>query len=184
MPLDIEKRQQEWLAHEQQQRSGAFAKRRHLARVLAMQYLFQADSANDWTWDEQNFTMFTESATLDDEECDDAPLQSELEEAVNFARELTSGAMACTNEIDQAIEDAAKNWSIQRMDQADRAILRLAAYELLHLEKVSAATTINEAVELAKQYGEAKSPRFINGVLDKIRSNCGKKSKNAPKDGK
>jgi N utilization substance protein B len=67
------------------------------------------------------------------------------------------------------IRPAALNWSLERISAVDRAILRLSAYEISKVGKVTPATAINEAVELAKRFGQAESPRFINGVLDNVR---------------
>ena len=71
-------------------------------------------------------------------------------------------------EIDARIEAKSQGWEIERMAKADVTILRLAVYELLFDEKVPTGVAINEAVELAKQYGTDKSTVFINGVLASI----------------
>ena len=71
-------------------------------------------------------------------------------------------------EIDSAIESSVENYTPHRIDRVDRAILRLGAYELLHCPEVPAAAAINEAIEIAREYGSTESPRFINGILDRI----------------
>ena len=67
-------------------------------------------------------------------------------------------------EIDQAINDCAEGWTTKRMAKVDLTLIRLAVYEAKY-EKLPAGVAINEAVELAKKYGEENSPAFVNGVL-------------------
>ena len=86
-----------------------------------------------------------------------------------FCRGLYDGVAANSAEIDRTLTATAENWRLSRMLPADRNVLRLGAYELLHdpagtpLEVV-----INEAVELARRFGAKDSPAFVNGILDKI----------------
>ena len=84
-------------------------------------------------------------------------------------RKLAAFAVEHAKEIDQWISRAAVNWRIDRMDRVDRAILRTATAELLFDPAVHHAIIINEAVEMAKDYGQKDSWRFVNGVLDQIR---------------
>lgn len=86
-------------------------------------------------------------------------------EAWDFAVELTQGTLSHLGEIDQVINDLAVDWTVNRMASADRAILRLATYELLYREDIPTGVSINEAVELAKRYGTEESGRFVNGIL-------------------
>lgn len=71
-------------------------------------------------------------------------------------------------EIDELVEKYSINWKLDRMARMDLAIMREAAAEILYLDDVPCAVTINEAVELAKIYGTEKSSKFINAVLGKI----------------
>ena len=84
-----------------------------------------------------------------------------------FAKELVCGAMAARREIAARIAAHARNWRIERMAAVDRNLLRLAVYELLHTD-TPAQVVINEAVELAHDFGGERSPAFINGVLDAV----------------
>ncbi|SNV79667.1 transcription antitermination factor NusB [Clostridium cochlearium] len=70
--------------------------------------------------------------------------------------------------LDENIEKYLKNWSLNRLAKVDLAILRLCSYEILFSNEVPNNVAINEAVELAKKYGDDKSPAFINAILDKI----------------
>lgn len=91
-------------------------------------------------------------------------------EARAFAEGLVSGVMEHLETIDQLLEDCSTNWKVARMARVDRNILRLAAFELRYRDDIPSRVTINEAVEIAKQYGEKDSGSFINGILDRIAS--------------
>ena len=71
-------------------------------------------------------------------------------------------------QIDSTIESGSDNWKINRIDQVDLAILRLAIAEVLYINEIPDSASINEAVELAKKYGGSNSSKFINGILGKI----------------
>lgn len=71
-------------------------------------------------------------------------------------------------EIDTAVGEASKGWKVSRMAKVDLALIRLAVYEMRYEEDIPVKVAINEAVELAKQYGSDDSPAFINGVLAKL----------------
>ena len=87
--------------------------------------------------------------------------------ALAFAKELVCGAMAVREEIDTRIAEHARNWRLDRMAAVDRNLLRLAVYELLRTD-TPAQVVINEAIELAHDFGGERSPAFINGVLDAV----------------
>ena len=101
-------------------------------------------------------------------------LQNHLEnypqkqEVIDFLSILTKGVIENLGLIDPLIKKHAKNWEIERMAVIDRNILRMGCFELLFLEDIPPKVAINEAIELAKRFGDLDSPRFINGVLDKI----------------
>lgn len=77
------------------------------------------------------------------------------------------------DEIDEKINVIASSWKTDRMGKVDLAILRLASYEMLYDDNVPVGVAINEAVELAKKYGQDESPSFINGILAKMANNGG-----------
>ncbi len=90
-------------------------------------------------------------------------------ESVEFARALQTGFAKDRPAIDAAVDKRLENWTIHRLAVADRAILRLGAYEILYCADTPAKVAINEYIELAKRYGsEAKTPKLVNAVLDKI----------------
>ena len=86
-----------------------------------------------------------------------------------FAIQLVEGTAEHLPVIDDLLQNTSKNWKLHRMPIVDLAILRCATYEILFVEDIDPATSINEAVEIAKSYSTPDSPKFINGVLDNIR---------------
>ena len=85
-----------------------------------------------------------------------------------FASELVEGTTAHLEAIDTLLQDTSENWKLHRMPVVDLSILRCATYEILYLDDIDPATSINEAVEIAKSYSTPDSSKFINGVLDNI----------------
>lgn len=85
-----------------------------------------------------------------------------------FAGVLVRGVARCRARIDELLSGAAVGWELERMAAVDRAVLRLAVYELLEEPGVPVAVVIDEAVELAKQYSTEESGRFVNGVLSTV----------------
>jgi transcription antitermination protein NusB len=85
-----------------------------------------------------------------------------------FANSLIDGVRKEQRELDKQIADALEHWSVKRLSRIDHNILRIAVYELLHMPDVPARVTIDEAIELAKTYGDEGSGRFVNGVIDHI----------------
>jgi N utilization substance protein B len=83
-------------------------------------------------------------------------------------------------DIDRALTAAAENWRLPRMAAVDRNVLRLGAAELLYTPETPASVAIDEAIELARRYGAAGSPAFVNGVLDRVRRNAAPPAAPAP----
>ena len=96
------------------------------------------------------------------------------DEEVQFAQRVVTCVAERGEEIDALIEKASKNWRLARMPIVDRSILRLATGEMLLLNDVPVSVSINEAVELAKTFGEKESRAFVNGILDRIASILGR----------
>ncbi len=90
------------------------------------------------------------------------------DEIFGYARRMVLGVVESNQEIDDLLETYSLDWSIDRMPAVDRAILRVAVWEILHNDEVPDAVAINEAVELAKEISTDDSPAFINGLLSKI----------------
>lgn len=86
---------------------------------------------------------------------------------VEFGRQLFRNVLANRKELDKALSAKAANWSLRRMAAIDRNVLRLGAYELL-MTDTPGPVVINEAVALAKRYGDRQSGQFVNGILDRV----------------
>jgi transcription antitermination protein NusB len=86
-----------------------------------------------------------------------------------FCLALYDGVVSHLAEIDQRLTEAAENWRLPRMATVDRNVLRLGAYEVLFTPDTPAAVALDEVIELARRYGSADSPAFVNGVLDRLR---------------
>lgn len=126
--------------------------RRSRAREVALQILFE-DDVNP-----------RESAQALREFVSSRLKSPEMEE---FCLSLIFGVRRNQTEIDATLEQIAANWSVSRMAATDRNLLRIAAYEILYTD-TPFRVAINEAVELAKRFGTAQSPQFVNGILDKL----------------
>ena len=86
-----------------------------------------------------------------------------------YARSLALGVASHIASIDSAISSRSENWAIDRMPVVDRCVLRIAVFEMKYVDKVPISVSINEAVELAKEFGgEDDSHRFVNGLLGRI----------------
>jgi len=127
--------------------------KRRRARIAALQALFELDTVGH----PPEETIAREVARV-----------PSSEDARKFALELVNGVLANKDEIDKTIEDTAPAFPIDQMAAIERNILRLAIYELLIDNRVPMRAAINEAVELAKEFGGENSPRFINGVLGSV----------------
>jgi len=90
------------------------------------------------------------------------------EEVRHLADRLVDGVISNHTELDRLISIHATNWSVSRMPIVDRNLLRAALYELLWMPEVPAKVTVNEAIELAKQFADDETKRFVNGLLDHI----------------
>ncbi len=126
---------------------------RHLARVSAFQAIYQLDMGDT----EMNAAI------------EHVAEENELnEKQIAFCSELVKGWTEHKAEIDTLIESHTSGWKLNRLQSVDRNILRLSCYELVFSETVPTKVAINEAIEIAKVYGDDSSPKFINSVLDKI----------------
>jgi N utilization substance protein B len=127
---------------------------RRSARILALQALYQLDIGS---------TDMESVLKLDwiDKEYD--------EETLSFARNLVEGSVTHAALIDKAIITQLEHWDLKRLSYVDRAILRFSTFSLFFQDDVPDTVVINEAVDLAKQFGTDESYRFVNGVLDGIR---------------
>ena len=150
--------------HEISDTSEQFLRERRFARKGALLFLYQADQQGDWG----NFARNLAAIRIQVAELPDCPADKAFDRAWSFAERLSRGVCERRAELDEAIAECATNWRIDRMSVIDRNIIRLTAYQLLHCTDIPPAAAINEAVELAKEYGHKDSSRFVNGVLDRL----------------
>lgn len=99
---------------------------------------------------------------------DNGQLVPETQGLGEYALMLLDGAKENLEAIDELIESASDNWTLDRMPVVDRSLLRLTTYEMRYVDDVPVSVSINEAVNLAKEFGGDDSPRFINGILGRI----------------
>ena len=92
-------------------------------------------------------------------------------EVSTFANRLVAGTLTHQQSIDSVLQSHADNWDLKRMAVVDRNILRLGIYELMYETEVPPSVSINEAIELAKRFGDSESAKFINGILDAVHKN-------------
>lgn len=127
--------------------------RRRLAREVALKALFAVDLGK----------------VKVDRVLEDLLAEADLPpKDAQFARELAAGTLAHRDETDRIIARQAVGWTIDRMATIDRNILRMALFEILHRDDIPDSVAVNEAVELAKRYGDAESGKFVNGILGEI----------------
>lgn len=126
---------------------------RHEGRELALKVLYQMDIRGESSNDA--LALFFENFPADD--------------AVRvFALRLVDGVRREQPALDAHLADVLEHWSVHRLSRIDHNILRLALYELMRVDEAPARVTLDEAIELAKVYGDAESGRFVNGVLDRL----------------
>ena len=126
---------------------------RSKAREIALCLLYQIEIAK------------ADSSTVLQEYLNNNPKKHEI---FDFLSLLVKGVIENLDSIDCLIKKYVKNWEIERLAAIDRNILRIGCFELLFLDDIPPKVSINEAIELAKRFGDIDSPRFVNGVLDKI----------------
>lgn len=124
---------------------------RTLARSQALQLMFQAESRNMQVCDVLATNYLLSEGPLDD-----------------FGKRLALGTDELRDKLDALISRVITNWNLNRLLSVDRNILRLALYEMIKVDDVDIAVTINESVNLAKAYGTDESSHFVNGVLGQV----------------
>ena len=140
---------------------------RRRAREFALKALYQVDVSEGLRTDALDGLWKGQLDAASDERAADAA-------EVKFASRIATAVDEKQNDIDELIEKASKNWRLNRMPVVDRNILRMATAELLFFDDVPTSVTINEAVELAKRFGDKDSRAFVNGILDRIASILGR----------
>lgn len=127
---------------------------RRLAREKAIQFLFGLEFVDDES-DSPNRGAFFEAF----------PARQTVRD---YAEKLIDGVLEHRDELDTHIDGALKNWSASRVGKVERNVLRVALFEMALCVDVPEKVAINEAIELSKEFGGDESPRFVNGVLDRL----------------
>ena len=141
-----------------------FAQRR-AGRVAALQYLF-AWSINPPTNLANDLQTFFET-------------QENPRETYSYGEEIINGVIEHIADLDARIKGLAHNWEFERIAKIDLAILRLAMFEMLYRKDIPPVVSINEAIDLSKQYSSADAKRFINGILDRLKDKLGRDARKA-----
>ncbi len=139
--------------------------RRRLNRIAAMQFLYLYES--------------NKGELLADLLLGFLEQQEKEREYYAFAEELIHGTLQHLDEIDAKIRELAANWKFERIARVDLAILRMACFELLHRPDIPPVVTINEAIDLGKEFSNEESRRFLNGVLDHLSGGLGRSLRTA-----
>lgn len=126
---------------------------RRKARELAFKVLFQVDQVG--ADPHQAFAYLLQESALADKDKD-------------FSWHLVQGSLRELDQIDLGLARYSRDWSLDRMSSVDRNIMRVAAYEISSTERTQAVVAIDEAIEIAKRYGDEGSASFVNAILDKI----------------
>lgn len=142
----------------------AFAQRRD-GRVAAVQYLY-AWSLNRPERLADDLAVFFEG-------------REHPRDHYAFGEELIDGTVAHAAEIDERIRGLARNWEFDRIAKIDLAILRVAIYEMLYRPDIPPVVSINEAIDLSKEFSNADAKRFINGILDRLKDQLGRDARKA-----
>jgi N utilization substance protein B len=132
------------------------ASNRHLGRIVALQTLYELDFRR-----EVNDTAMSDAEVLDR----NVQRYSDVVEDKAFVIELVKGVTKTATALDEQLQPLAPDWPLAQIARIDRTILRIGLYELLHHKDVPAKVVINEAVELAKDFGAENASKFVNGVL-------------------
>ncbi len=142
-----------------------FQLRRRLMRACAVQLLYQLDLGDDWELNDTRIELFWQQL---EENGEMPPILAKPEALRRQVRDLVEAVVAQRAELDAQLAAAATAWPLARMNAVDRNILRLGLHEIRYCDEVPAAVAINEAIELAREYGDTDSPAFVNGVLDAL----------------
>ena len=141
-----------------------FAQRRD-GRVAALQYLF-AWSMNSPKNLVEDLRVFFEN-------------MEQPRTHYSFGEELIHGVIEHIADIDARIKGLAHNWEFDRIAKIDLAILRLAMFEMIYRKDIPPVVSINEAIDLSKQFSNTDAKRFINGILDRLKDQIGRDARKA-----
>lgn len=96
-----------------------------------------------------------------------------------FTEQLVHGTVSHMEQVDALLVKYADNWDIKRMNPTDKNVMRIALFEMLYCEDIPPVVSINEAVDIAKEFGDKKSGMFVNGILDRARADIKRPAREA-----
>jgi N utilization substance protein B len=141
-----------------------FAQRRD-GRVAAMQYLY--------SWSLNRPANLVDDLRVFFEHLD------QPREHYSFGEELIHGIIENINDVDARIRTLAHNWEFDRIAKIDLAILRVAIFEMVYRKDIPPVVSINEAIDLSKEFSNLDAKRFINGILDRLKDQLGRDARKA-----
>ncbi len=141
-----------------------FAQRRD-GRVAALQFLY--------AWSLNPPKNLLEDLRVFFENCEHP------REHYSFGEELIHGVIENASAVDARIRGLAHNWEFERIAKIDLAILRLAMFEMIYRKDIPPVVSINEAIDLSKEFSNADAKRFINGILDRLKDQLGRDARKA-----
>jgi N utilization substance protein B len=141
---------------------------RRKGRILAFQTLYAYELCSKGS---PALSAAQDQQPLDFPWMDESARESRNQESIDFARLIAGGTIENLAEIDRQIKTQLEHWDFSRLNKVDQAILRIGVYSLLYQHDIPASVTIDEAVDISKEFGTDESYRFVNGVLDGIRKN-------------
>jgi len=136
--------------------------KRRLSRELTLKFLYQYDVNIGQNRELNNFDEQLEGFFITQDVINDIEIK-------DFFIVLAKGVCDNRDSIDEIISKYSDNWKVSRISRIDINILRIAIYEMLNLSNIPHPVTINEAVDIAKKYGNNESGSFINGIVDRVR---------------
>ncbi|MEY4940568.1 MAG: hypothetical protein RIQ93_2303 [Verrucomicrobiota bacterium] len=141
-----------------------FAQRRD-GRVIALQFLY--------AWSLNAPKNLTDDLRVFFEQCE------QPRDHYAFGEELIHGVITNIVDLDARIKGLAHNWEFERIAKIDLAILRIAMFEMVYRKDIPPVVSINEAIDLSKQFSNADAKRFINGILDRLKDQLGRDARKA-----
>ena len=146
-------------------KGDSFQRKKRFCRAAVVQLLYQMDLSQDWDLTDQTFSAFWDQL----EASEKMPVfNGKPREVKKDLRKLLRLVIEHRAEVDEKLASATEKWPLERMTVIDRNILRLGLTEMMFNEKVPRKVAINEAIELARAYGDKESPAFVNGMLDQF----------------
>ena len=136
--------------------------KRRLSRELTLKFLYQYDVYVEQDKELNNFDEQLEAFLITQDGINDSEIK-------DFFIILSRGVCDNLEGIDEIISKYSDNWKVSRISRIDKNILRIAIYEMLNLSNIPHPVTINEAVDIAKKYGNNESGSFVNGIVDRVR---------------